>query len=1306
MAQRGSSATLPRPTTTASAIARLAGRPQFKECHSTPNATAIPVPSQSSPLSQQQSASGVQDIPQYVPVYQHKTAIRVDSLKSDSDSTTSKLFQVVTTTTEEVISAFPVLPLSRGTTTGCPDGNEGNSAPIVVQSAIIDADLQASTIAKPSDVFAGELPTEGEEVDESSDNDNDEEEFEYTDEDLDEALQTDDCESAAIMTGAGIPDNLDLIPCEGHYMPMTPKRLISRENSGVFSPDSDDARLTPINLPSTTVGSSTSIGLTMMTTTTEENEEDENGDGHFEENHYVEMTQGKMFSVLSDDYNKSNYETICIPPSHTPKREDDVNQEPVYMELSHSNSSVLKPVTNNSKLHQNPANLPDILNPTQSLPPPTQDTSDDDVERERVDEIRASNLVARAMKPKTRFSLSDTFRPASYYLGPTTNSKNQQECADSSDSEIVSPPPIPKSPPPIEELRGSGEAFQMDNVDTIKRKKSGDLLNQSFEGIPKFSASDLALHKAAEGHKTSRLSLPDQLYHSKYGHGGKRKLDLAPTDYISLSTYSVENKTYTASVTSCNTDDGSNTSSDYDLYNKLKLESPSFMSESVYNSNRSLPIPGHSRTASEASEAPSQQPQLELRHSDSETERRNKRRPLSEDSISELELDADSHTFDEAAGHNHLDQYLGKLSQPSYNYTESSDQNNWIHESLAKIGEIHYIKPPEVFRTDNDSFYENLTMIAKQQLATALPQEQPSDQTTTISNADDAAAVVYDVVPNQKVVTLREKNLSLHNAQLESEDRKSGFNLNHMPMASEVDQQSVNCTAPLHSRGNSNVSDGSAPYYYSDLCRATDGQMMATSTAAEEAKLLLNNQRDVVEKRKHGISHIHNPLQEASYIAKPSSSLIDTRNLYENEGGSATKLDAKGMHKESAVASLTRMKPKMKNDAINEAHSPAKCVNVTVTNNSLTSPSTPHQQQLHHHLANQPHHNSGNNFHHAGSASSVGTTGSSPVPHLVKTNNNSVAGIRQRRCSPGVNLLAGVENVLYNTTNPSHLQSPDQTSVDTAGDQLWEEDALWRDRLRRVSHQHARSMDDLDRIGSPAASHSRMPSTTNDEEDASFGTPTMAVAGKSPVRISRGVKYVNEDTKSNSLRRKVYRKRASSKSRSPSLRNSQADSDEESDVHGMGEAQGGGGPQMDQAHHDDNDVYVQLARNGSAGDLYETLLMEDLRTKKTLEMDREKIRQWDFMSSGVSPKKQNAGRRSLEAQGRAREHVGRFSADHASGAVVVERSTTTENKAVVMMGGVGNTSTTTRTRGMTTTKGYSSGGGHIPSSGCGNRQSK
>lgn len=1040
------------------------------------------------------------DIPVYVPVYEHKTATQV------------------TETCTPTVQTEP-----------------DNGFPSVVPMPVVTDD----------DLFRTSSHTILEE--------DEEQELEYTDEDLDEALSEDlvDDDLDAKTPTNEIVENVDLIPNEGHYMHMTPKKGAPRDDRNIF------AVLESV------------LPLDEM--------DDTSSNSGFEENHYVEMSQGKLGSVLADEF-KSNYETICISPLTTTSDQ----QEPVYMELSMSRQltdAIMKPKQSLAAMSKH-SNLPDILNPTQAMPLKSADSSDDET---RPTAIHDTHL-GFTMKSRTRFSLSDTFRPASYYLGASTPLK---ECAESSDSEIVSPPPIPKSPPPIEELNSNDEAFVAENFDTIKRKQKSNMTH-SFDEIPKLRGSDLALFKSAEGHKTSRLSLPDHLY--KYTNNGKKKLELAVSDYISLSTYSVENKMYSASIASCNTDDGSNTSSDYDLYNKLKLEAPSYISDSVYNSNRSLPIGRHSGTASETESGGEN---LEFRYSDSEMERRNKRRPLSEDSLCAMDLI--ENTFDEATAHSDFDQFLGKLSEPCYNYSESIDQTNWIHESLAKIGEIHYIKPPEVFRTDHDAFYENLTMMAKQQGRT------PSTLSSNGSNNP-----LYDTLEpglsRQNVVTLKEKNLTLHNAQCESEDRKSGFD---MAVGNDLDQQSIKCTAPIHSRGNSNVSDGSAPYYYSDLARPPDQQ--------EDAKML-NNQRDI-EKKKQGITHIHNPLhqREPSADGKPMSAemlnaketLIDTRNLYENEVDKMSK----SMAKEALTP--TTLTKKSNNNEIG----PPKCTNLKSNNNSPSANPTNNTQS--HHVVS--------NSHLSCSSTDPGfiqVANCVQGAQIVKTNNiitskNIISPGKKQSTSSNQQQqqpVVGVENLLYNTT--SHLQSPDRVA-DTAGDQLWEEDALWRDRLRRVSHRHARSMDELDRIGSPNVATAV--TSPNDE---------LSSPSKSKGKLSRDVKYVNEETKTNSLRKKVYRKKASDKKSKSSLnlhlKSAKKDSDEDEEMLARAIKE-----------DNDNDVYVQLAIdvvNNSPADLYETLLIEDPRVaKKNFELDREKIRQWDSMSSGLMKTGNGGGQVTLES---------------------------------------------------------------------------
>lgn len=427
---------------------------------------------------------------------------------------------------------------------------------------------------------------EGDEEKEEEDN-----QFELTDDDLDEALADLALEDSQ---NEQIYENDPVKATENHYMPMTARSILSPSHK--------------------------MIATEMLA----------------DENPYVEMTNNlppNLKKKEDDDDSKSNYEAVCI-----------VANEPVYMELaqgkqpspqeeSHSGKSTLK-----RKKKKSRKDLPDILKASQTE---SNDTSDAD------DEIDTS---MSSQKSRSRFSLSDTFRPASYYLGVNSSSTPLSNCIESSDSEIVSPPPIPSTNPPHEVTE---EIFSSEHFDTVKRKSSK--LNLSFDQIPKIHSSNSSLNSntKADGHKSSRLSLPDQFMKFKKMNKHERTLS------------------------SCS----SNTSSDFDLYNKLKNTSPSYQS---------------------ARESCSENESVEMRHkqgSDSELDRHRSRRPLSEESISEIE--SMSEQFEEAVTNEDLDAYLHPL--------QTSDLSLYQNTTTVDI----LIKPPEIFRNENDEhFYGNIHFVS------------------------------------------------------------------------------------------------------------------------------------------------------------------------------------------------------------------------------------------------------------------------------------------------------------------------------------------------------------------------------------------------------------------------------------------------------------------------------------------------------------------------------------------------------------------------------------------------------------------
>lgn len=429
-------------------------------------------------------------------------------------------------------------------------------------------------------------PSDNEEKEKEDEDDN---QFELTDDDLDEALADLALEDSQ---NEQIYEN-EPVNTENHYMPMTARSILSPSHK--------------------------MISTEMLA----------------DENPYVEMTNNLPNlnkKEESDDF-KSNYEPVCI-----------VANEPVYMELaqgkqpspqeeSHSGKSTLK-----RKKKKSRKDLPDILKASQTE---SNDTSDAD------DEIDTS---MNSQKSRSRFSLSDTFRPASYYLGVNNSSTPLANCIESSDSEIVSPPPIPSTTPPLE---AAEEIFSSEHFDTVKR--SSRKLNISFDQIPKIHSSNSSLNSntKGDGHKSSRLSLPDQFMKFKKLNKHERTLS------------------------SCS----SNTSSDFDLYNKLKNTSPSYQS---------------------ARESCSENESVEMRHkqgSDSELDRHRSRRPLSEESISEIE--SMSEQFEEAVTNEDLDAYLHPL--------QTSDLSLYQNTTTVDI----LIKPPEIFRNENDEhFYGNIHFVS------------------------------------------------------------------------------------------------------------------------------------------------------------------------------------------------------------------------------------------------------------------------------------------------------------------------------------------------------------------------------------------------------------------------------------------------------------------------------------------------------------------------------------------------------------------------------------------------------------------
>lgn len=164
-----------------------------------------------------------------------------------------------------------------------------------------------------------------------------------------------------------------------------------------------------------------------------------------DENPYMEMCQS-----IENTNEQQPYEIVCFPDGKT--------LEPVYMEVNPNSKSVFG---QNSKTE-----LPDILKaPKDTINLDNKSDSSD------ADDEASKDMDSLDIPNHPRFSLSDSFRPASYYLGA---SQVTQETQDSSDSELVSPPPIPTSPPPINDIDNQDDSLNSSFCSGEQSKKEAN----------------------------------------------------------------------------------------------------------------------------------------------------------------------------------------------------------------------------------------------------------------------------------------------------------------------------------------------------------------------------------------------------------------------------------------------------------------------------------------------------------------------------------------------------------------------------------------------------------------------------------------------------------------------------------------------------------------------------------------------------------------------------------------------------------------------------------------------------------------
>nr|CAD7425490.1 unnamed protein product [Timema monikensis] len=186
--------------------------------------------------------------------------------------------------------------------------------------------------------------------------------------------------------------------------------------------------------------------------------------------------------------------------------------------------------------------LPDILNlsnaASQNKPPGKSDRDSSDA-----DDEASKDLDSLDAPRHPRFSLSDTFRPASYYLGASSISGRAMmliggvttEHHDSSDSDLVSPPPIPTSPPPLDELDNS-----------LDLQDSSLEIKKQF-GIPTKTTNNAIVNDDRD-ELNKQLYIQNKLLESKKLHSSSNEIPSSGSDSVELRHSSRRNMSLDSSL--------------------------------------------------------------------------------------------------------------------------------------------------------------------------------------------------------------------------------------------------------------------------------------------------------------------------------------------------------------------------------------------------------------------------------------------------------------------------------------------------------------------------------------------------------------------------------------------------------------------------------------------------------------------------------------------------------------------------------------------------------------------------------------
>ncbi|XP_015121477.1 uncharacterized protein LOC107044193 isoform X2 [Diachasma alloeum] len=959
---------------------------------------------------------------------------------------------------------------------------------------------------------------------------------------------------------------------EEHYLPMSPRKAI-------LDPNNDDR-------PDPKMMESLFANL------------------RHEESSYVEMTQnGRGRSLLapsgdpkldSGDYSTleaSHYEFVCVA---------DNKVEPVYMEVSQLAEEDQKKTQITKKKEcsngQIRSDLPDILTALKS------DSSDaDDESSKDLDSIDAPR--------HPRFSLSDTFRPASYYL--STSRTIIAEMQDSSDSELVSPPPIPTSPPPLDDL----ESLEMQ--ETLESKKSSPQVPvnrdsrsqnnlETHRPPPRFSDATISSTfrdsrislESASGSDSLELRKPEE-------EERHRRMKRRPvSDDVCEVLDSLEELESLGSRF-----DG--TSIDLDQYLE-QLQARDAFNVGIYSKNLSYnSIYGFNENMLIA----------------------DKVQKISQD-ISKMNVS--SNTLDQPFNYNSRTKTSSASSLPSMRVSDTPPSHQ---HSQSFTGDAHYenisfspLNGSPAICQEQEPNREDLRIKSRPQLSHSRESSYTITSTSASVTPLTPTTVLSQMAYGQRNQSPYHDQRPKHHSRSASQDSaryslspnrrsSSSQDSNHVVSTSAVEPPTQASTSrnspavhPVHNPGIGQADQDSdqtgAPYYYSDLqagVSSINAQSRSIQTFIAQTSRLpqLNNQRgdsNALNKR-NDIGRLVNPIvrqmprrtevddidearriaaelrkNSSQFLVDKKSGLVDKRNVYEAD----TLRRVKSTDPLPDVSLLDVSNVNLYPQGLRDKSGSQTQLATGEVQGFMQFPQPTHRR----------------------SRSLEGLLDDVGLQNLIEQRNREN---RENRVSsvPPTRMREEDEESRPSTFTRINSDEPFQ------GEDTWEQDTLWRESLRRVSLRHARSLDNLD---TPV---SRPNGTSASEIPDARGRP----------RITRGATYVNDS---------VIIQRLSSpenvQERPRVLRRAEAEESQTQEDDGAYESlamdRSTGGYVWDP----ENEAYKRQSGNTNHFLDEGNLPPVQQPNRRSFELDREKLRQWDLLSSACLLQEQK--RTSMAESGR------------------------------------------------------------------------